>query len=398
MDRRSGLVGEGRGLCAVTGHWSTRRFSRCPTLNPRLRCSAPARPPSSPTPTCDGRLPLIVVWWPRPDALPLGNRYHPLLCHRQRPSIRPYCSRSCWPGTRGGRLESCCTWGIARSNIRATGDGENGGRTGTTAGRFFTTAQHRIPSSTDKEKKMPHPDILDLFAGLGHCLASPLASHRLERPSQCRPVVGLLARMPSLSRPIIMQDTHPRAVLQSRGGSVPLDHGSAGSASPLPREFVLLFRIIHLAGCSASRVFTWTLPCCLPRQKLFCLLSSRSRSSKSDRQTRRGPAHTLHQHRQAGRSRPGELPRQRASACSAKISAPLVIYETTLGGLPLPHPKPRALYPGRYRACRLYVCSFLSPFKLSHARCRPRRSFIGPSPLSLAWSPLTTVISGSKEP
>lgn len=250
-----------------------------------------------------------------------------------------------------------------------------------------------------RKRNMPYPAILDLFAGLGHCLASPLASRRLDRPSQRRPVVGLLARMPSLSRPIIMQDTHPRAVLQSRGGSVPLDHGSAGSASPLPREFVLLFRIIHLAGCSASRVFTWTLPCCLPRQKLFCLLSSRSRSSKSDRQTRRGPAHTLLQHRQAGRSRPGELSRQRASACSAKISAPLVIYETTLGGASTPTPPSREPYipAGTARADFMSAAS-CPPSKLSHARCRPRRSFIGPSPLSLAWSPLTTVISGSKEP
>lgn len=112
---------------------------------------------------------------------------------------------------------------------RTAGTGRGRGQ-GQTTGPFFTTAQHRIPSSTDKEKNMPYPDILDLFAGPAHCLASPLASHCLDRPSQRRHAVGLvtggpLRWVPSLSRPIIMQDTHPRAVLQSRGGSVPLDHG-----------------------------------------------------------------------------------------------------------------------------------------------------------------------------
>lgn len=204
---------------------------------------SPGTPPRHPplffsfTPTCDGRLPLIVVWWPRPDALPLGKRYHPLLCHRQRPSIRPYYSRSCWPGTRGGRLESCCIWGIARSNIRATGDGENGGdgartRTGTNDRPLLydCPTPHSEQHRQGKEHAISgHLGSLCWARSLPRiAIGFPLSGPAITASACCglghwRP--SPLARMPSLSRPIFMQDTHPRAVLQSRGGSLPLDHG-----------------------------------------------------------------------------------------------------------------------------------------------------------------------------
>lgn len=248
----------------------------------------------------------------------------------------------------------------------------------------FRAAQTRKRGK--EEKKMPHPAIASLcWARVA--IGFPRPGHWTGHHT-----VGLLwvwwpsplARMPSLSRPIIMQHTHPRAVLQSRGGPVPLHHGSAGSASSLPREFVLLFRIIHPVGCSRIPSVYMDSSLLSPATEAPLSLVTSFEKFQVRPTGRKRSRYTLHQHRQAGRSRPGEVPRQRASACSAKISAPLVIYETTLGGLP---PKPRALYPGRYRACRLYVCSFLSPFQALP------RSLPTPTLVHRPKSPFTRLVS-----
>lgn len=205
MDRRSG-GGEGS-LC---GHWSTRRFSRCPTLNPRLRCSAPARPPGTPPlPRCPPPQEAIP-----PPSLSSPTPEHPALLLSQ-----------LLPGTRGGRLESCCIWGIARSNIRATGDGENGGdeartRTGTNDRPLLydCPTPHSEQHRQGKEHAISgHLGSLCWARSLPRiAIGFPLSGPAITASACCgfghwRP--SPLARMPSLSRPIIMQDTHPRVVL-----------------------------------------------------------------------------------------------------------------------------------------------------------------------------------------
>lgn len=351
-------------------------------------------PPHPPLSSCDGRLPLIVVvvWWARPDASPPGSDITPFLAIAnarasglialaaagQAPGARPVaillhlgnCEMK-YPRSRGRRQRR--GWSLRLPNTA------------------FRAAQTRKRGK--EEKKMPHPAIASL------CWARPLPRVAIGFP---RPglwtghhTVGLfwvwwpspLARMPSLSRPIIMQHTHPRAVLQSRAGPVPLHHGSAGSASSLPREFVLLFRIIHPVGCSRIPSVYMDSSLLSPATEAPLSLVTSFEKFQVRPTGRKRSRYTLHEHRQASRSRPGEVPRQRASACSAKISAPLVIYETTLGGFHSHTPKPRALYPGRYRACRLYVCSFLSPFQALP------RSLPTPTLVHRPKSPFTRLVS-----
>lgn len=218
MDRRSG-GGEGS-LC---GHWSTRRFSRCPTLNPRLRCSAPARPPGTPpssqmpSPSGSDTTPFFVIANARASGLIT------LAAAGQAPGAAG------WNPAASGELRDQISAQPGTARTAGTGRGRGQGQT---TGPFFTTAQHRIPSSTDKEKKHAisgHLGSLCWARSLPRiAIGFPLSGPAITASACCgfghwRP--SPLARMPSLSRPIIMQDTHPRVVLQSRGGSVPLDHG-----------------------------------------------------------------------------------------------------------------------------------------------------------------------------
>lgn len=267
MDRRSG--GGEESLC---GHWSTRRFSRCPTLNPRLRCSAPARPPPGTPPLLSRPLSMDVC--PSSSSggrarmpSPSGSDTTPffVIANARASGLITLAAAGQAPGAAGWNPAAS---GELRDQISAQpGTARTAGTRGQgqTTGPFFTTAQHRIPSSTDKEKNMPYPDILDLFAGPAHCLASPLASHCLDRPSQRRHAVGLVSGGPlrwqgcphcpdpsSCRTPTPGPSSRVVAVLSHWT----MGHGSAGSALSLPRECVLLFRIIHLVGCSASRVFT----------------------------------------------------------------------------------------------------------------------------------------------
>lgn len=202
MDRRGG-GGDGS-LC---GHWSTRRFSRCPTLNPRLRCSAPARPPPPSPLAMDDCPSSSSSSGGRAQMPPPREAIPPLLGHRQRPSIRPYCSRSCWPGTRGAAGWNPAAPGELRDEISAQPG---------TATTVVTTAQHRIPSSTDKEKRKRGKE----DATSGHCislLGPPTASRRhwlptawtLDRPSHRRPVVGLVAL--SAGKDALIVKTHHHA-------------------------------------------------------------------------------------------------------------------------------------------------------------------------------------------
>lgn len=265
------------------GHWSTRRFSRCPTLNPRLRCSAPARPPGTPPSSFLSR-PLAMDVCPSSSSggraqmpSPSGSDTTPffVIANARASGLITLAAAGQAPGAAGwnpaasGELRDQISAQPGTARTAGTGRGRGQGQT---TGPFFTTAQHRIPSSTDKEKNMPYPDILDLFAGPAHCLASPLASHCLDRPSQRRHAVGLVTGGPlrwqgcphcpdpsSCRTPTPGPSSRVVAVLSHWT----MGHGSAGSVLSLPRECVLLFRIIHLVGCSASRVFTWTLPCCL---------------------------------------------------------------------------------------------------------------------------------------
>ena len=369
--------GGGDGLCVVD-----QAIPRCPTLNPRLRCSAPAPapPPPSFTPTCDGRLPLT-------------KRYHPsfVIANARASGLITLAGAGQAPGAAG--------WNpAAPGELRDQISAQPG--TGTTAGMGQRQAASlRLPNTTfraaqTRQRRKPL---------LGPATAS--RCHWLPSAWTDRHLVGLLwfgdplrwQGCPHCQGPSSCRTPTPGGPSSESWRFCPT---VPWKCSSLPREFVLILRIIHLVGCSASRV-------CLHR--LFPAVSRGRSSFVSRHLVREVPGQTGGKRSsshppstQAGTSRPGEVARQLASACSAKISAPLVIYAVRSrhpGGFHSHTPKPGALYPpAGTAACRLYVCSFLSPFKLSHARCRLRRSFIGPRPLSLAWSPLTTVISGSKEP
>ena len=140
------------------------RFSRCPTLNPRLRGSAPARPPPA-------LLHAHLRWTSAPPRRP--PRPEP-------PDATPPLSSptsglialAALARHQGRPVGILLHWGIATSNIRPAGDGDNDGPTPTNRqGKEDAVSGHAARSWLQSRLCWP-----------GHGLASPLASHCLDRP------------------------------------------------------------------------------------------------------------------------------------------------------------------------------------------------------------------------
>lgn len=362
---------------------------------------SPGTPPP-PLSSCDGRLPLIVVvvWWARPDASPPGSDTTPFLAiaNARASGLIALAAAGQAPGARPVgillHLGNC-----EMKYPRNRGRRQRRGRSLRLPNIAFRAAQTRKRGKEEKRKRRCHIRPLHLFAGP----ASPLASHGLDTgpaitPSACCGFGGPLRWQgcPHCQDPSSCSTPTPGP--SSRVVAV-LSHCTM-EVRAVPRLFPGSLCCFSVSStplvAPASRVFTWTLPCCLPRQKLLCLLSPRSRSSRSDRQAGRGPDTPS-----INTDRPVDLDQGRCLA-SEPVPAPPRYqphWSSTrppLGGF---HPSREPYIPAGTARADFMSAASCPPFKPYHARCRPRRSFIGPSPHSLAWSPLTTVISGSsKEP